>query len=283
VAKAFVLLLVFAISASAGVRTVGNGGGFGEMKAHLALQQMSSQIHICLALSTVCKLTDEQKGRLIRLDKVLAIETSQGGLQFFNDPTLRRTVETQPRVGAPISLNSNLLTYRTGASETLGKISSYVLFGLLQHQAGSASSAELWGLAEIVFASFQENILTNAYNIGTNRILLHRLRFSELKTSRFIYESLLIEDQVKTYDLILTSGLDQMCPASSVAFSTKILSMSPGATGELNLQVGWSCDSKNWGKAAIYYHFNIDSRGQIVLPLQKSIRGVIKPAGIRLR
>jgi hypothetical protein len=277
-----ILLAVLTLSgvASAGVRTVGNGGGFGEMKAYLAFQQMGSQIHICLALKTICKLTEVQRSLLDRVAKSLPSEDREAGLKFFNDPSLRRTVETEPRVGATIFLNSNILTKGTGVAETFSKISSFVLFALLRHQTGSAPSEELWELAQLVFAGFQENIITTAYNIDTHRILLHRLRFFETQSRRFLFESLLIEDEVKTYDLILTSGLSDLCPRGS-DFATKIVSMSPGGRGELNLQVGWSCDSKSWGQASIFYHFRIDGRGLIVLPLQKTVRGVVRPAGLR--
>lgn len=270
------ILLSFSVS-FAGVRTVGNGGGFGEMKAYLALQEMGRQIRLCFAVSSVCSFNNEQKDLLKKVLLSLESEQSVGGVQFFNDPTLKRTVETSAFVGAPLLINSSLLTESTGVAASFEKITGYVLFGLLQHQKHNLSTEELWNFSLGVFANFRESSSTNSFLVYGAPLHLHHLQVLNTQDSSLIYDGLLLEDGEKTVDLLAQAHLAAFCPKGST-FSVKIKGQNPGPRiGDLTVPILWSCDSKNWGKAIIYYHVTVDNKDLIVMPINSDVRGVVKP------
>lgn len=268
------ILLFFSIS-FAGVRTVSNGGGFGEMKAYLALQQMGRQIRLCFAVSSVCSLDAEKKQILEQV--LTSLERERGGVQFFNDPTLARTVETSAQVGTPLFINSSILTESTGIAATFEKITGYVLYGLLQHHKSNMTASELWHFSENVFSNFRESNSTSNINVGGWHFQLHHMQVVNIQDSGLVYDGLLLEDAVKTVDLLAETDLASLCPNKS-NFYVKIKSQNPGpGSGYLTVPVSWSCDSENWGEAIIYFRMDIDKNAEIILPIPNTIRGLVKP------
>jgi hypothetical protein len=273
--KVISAVLLFVSISLAGVRTVGNGGGFGEMKAYLAFQQMGRQIRLCFTVASVCSLTTEQKKLLEQV--LTSLERERGGVQFFNDSTLVRTVETAPQVGSPVLINSNLLTESTGIAATFEKITGYVLYGLLQHQKSDMSPSELWQLSVNVFSNFRESNFTSNINIGGFYHQLHHMQVLNIQDSSLIYDGLLVEDSVKTVDLLAETDLMSLCPNKS-NFYAKIKSLNPGpSNGDLTVLVSWSCDSENWGEAILYFSMSINRDYEINLPIPNAIRGLVRP------
>ncbi|MNS91924.1 hypothetical protein D3C72_1260360 [compost metagenome] len=238
---------------------------------------MGRQIGLCFAVSSVCSLDSEQQELLKKVYQSLEIEKSRGGIQFFNDPSLQRSIETAPTVGSPLMINSSLLTEPTGIAASFETITGYVLYGLLQHQKTSLSPQELWNFSSNVFSNFRESSATNAFSVRGTILRLHRLQVMNTQDSSFIYDGLLLEDQLKTVDLLSETKLSTLCPAGS-DFSVKVKSQSPGAKyGDLTVPILWSCDAENWGQAVIYFHITVDSDGLILLPIESEVRGLVKP------
>lgn len=269
-------VLIFSLSAPAGVRTVGNGGGFGEMKAYLALQQMGRQIQLCLALSQICNLSLQERTLFQQVAKSLPEEQRLTGLKFFDDPSLVRTVETEGQVGAPISINSYLLTDESGIAASYQKISGYILYGLLKHQA--AQNTGLWDLALSSMAGFHEELLSTRLSMGVyNPPLVHHLLVSSSYDSEVIFESMLIEDVGSTHDLISNSDLAHICPGQQTP-KVKIRNFGQGnSTDSLSVHTQWSCDGVSWGEAILNFQFQLDRDEHIILPIETSTRGLVKP------
>jgi hypothetical protein len=272
------IALLFSISTStAGVRTVGNGGGFGEMKAHLALQSMSRQITLCLSIPVACQVTEAEKTLLVKVLRSIEIENKSGGLQFFNDPSLRETVRTNPFIGAPLFINSSLLTSPTGIAYGFDKISGYVLFGLLLHQNTGLSKNDLWSFSTRVFSQLRESIASVSFSVQTSVLRLHHMQVFSLQGQSVIFNGLLIEDNLKTYDLISATKLHEFC-RSNETFSVQIKGKSAGPrSGDLIVPILWSCNAKDWGQAALYFHINLNIDGNVVWPPESSVGSVIRP------
>ncbi len=276
------LFILFSCSVSfAGIRTVGNGGGFGEMKAHLALQEMGRHIRLCFSLPGVCSINNTERAVLEQVLNSLKGEFFLGSpLRFFNDETLQRTVETGNFVRSPILINSSLLTEETGISVRYEKIAGFVLYGLLKHQKTILNDAALMGLSSAVFANFREISLTNDFSVSGFSLRLHRMQVFSAKDESLVYDGLLLEDQEKTVDLFAQIEANKLCkdPAD---FSFRIKKQDSGASGgQLAVRFAWTCDSQNWGEATAYFQVEVTSdffNHLIIVPVNGVIRGIVRP------
>ena len=270
------VFLLSATSAKAGIRTVGNGGGFGEMKANLAFQQMGRQIQTCFAVPALCLMNDAQKNLLVRVLQALPSELRAGGIQFFNDPSLVRTVQTEDRVGAVISLNSSLLTSEDGIARSFEQISGYVLYGLLLHQTTQVTP-DLFPFSASLFSGLQESLSTLPLTVEGFNLSLHQMQILNSQDSSVILEGVLLEDPANTYDLISDSDLAAYCPTPQ-DLATRVKGFRPGSQStDISVQVDWSCDGKNWGQADLLYHLHVNNQGVLAEEPHAIIRGLIKP------
>lgn len=77
------VLTVASLSASANIRVIGRGGGYGEMRALTALAGLRSYLLPCMVDPKLCGLSDEAHRVLLEMDKNGALNTAKGKLEFF--------------------------------------------------------------------------------------------------------------------------------------------------------------------------------------------------------
>ena len=274
--KVIILVLICATGFS-GVRTVGNGGGLGEMKAHFAFQDMDRHLMLCLNLGRICPLREEQAALLQKVLRSFPEEKRSGGVQFFDDPSGKRTVEVSKQVGTPLFLNSALLTTPQGLASPMETVASYVLWGLLRHQQDETAGLDLWKLAQTVFENLRENDLSQTFWLEGFSYKIHDLKILSRQNGSLVTEYLLVEDVEKTYDLIAFSGLGTQCKQGALVVKS-VNDVSGTNRGDHSAQLQWSCDGKSWGQAVLFYKIRLDNQGKLLLPISISIRGLIKPS-----
>lgn len=273
----FVMSLVCSLCLGKGIRTGGNGGGFGEMKALLLWKTMDQHLRLCLPPASLCGLTSDETLFVQKILPSFPDERLYGGIDFFNDPQMTRTVETKNQIGDKISINSALLSEPGGLSRSLQSIGTWILWGVFRHHQIEAAHIDLLPLAKRIYSYFAEDVSTQKIGSYPNYLLLHRLNIHLNKTQNFFQERLIIEDKTASYDLLSDQKVRNFCgKQQSPQFQIEKITSVQGGT-LLIVQLSWSCNGTSWGSALLSYKLIMDSDSVLQYPIPIEIRGVTNP------
>lgn len=269
-------ILTIAYMGFAGVRFVGNGGGFGEMKSYMAFRNMHQSISVCMNVIQLCQLSKEEQLLLFKVLKSLPEEVRLGGIGFFDDPAKTKLFQTDKYVGSVVQLNSSALTQSDGIALSYESISSLILQALISHHQSQLSSVQIKNLAQKVFQNIHESTATSS--LTTEGVLVVQIHSVDILSAenQVVYSSIFVETPKNTHDLIENTQLAKICPNNTIKL--QLQGHRRGAKlGDLLVQTAWSCDGMSWGQATLIFHLVSDLNDDIVLPISYKILGITRP------
>lgn len=253
----------------AGVRGVGNGGGFGEMIAVSTFEKMERYLTPCLSDLNPCKLTNGEQILIEKVTNSMSSERNSYQLGFFDSENINQTVLTDSRVGSPIKINSMLLADDKGIPYSLNIIGSWVLYALLRHQ-----NVDDHGIAKKVF----EKLVETRRSLAIKDYSLHWLKIIE-SDQRSTLDELILEENEKSINLSYLFNNTQLC-LNKNDLNLSILDWEQDSpfSSVVILDVNWDCGDKKFGKAKIQLDLIFDSNNHFDQGKSRaSAFGIIKP------
>lgn len=213
----FIICLMFSMSASAGIRGVGSGGGYAEMQAILINQSLSQLLQD--------SLQDKSIAELVALPLRLTISEDC-------NPNLVRVI-------GPLQMQiSSCALYHEDRALDFSDIAAWVLAARAVYQGLSLEDALVW--SRPYFINFTQTEQAVAINLSSGDFTFHSLEIQRGENKSTL---LSIEGKSRTYALDSQSLSVALCAGDSVHdMQVQGLSgLSNGAKGIALVQMQWRC------------------------------------------
>ncbi len=219
------LFVTFTVSAAWGQRTVGNGGGLGEMKMFYLFETLERYAVPCLERLALCRLGQREQQALAEIISNLKLQRGGAGISF--DQNLGRPFISVGGWGQNLVFDSISLATPQGITFSFGELGALLIDGL-----AAKATKPTTGLGQKVFKDVQER----SSSVQVRDLILHDLRIQHTHTQT---QLLVLEEPQQSLDL--TQKVEALIPCPSIK-SWSVDRMNSGENVFV-VDLSWTCHS----------------------------------------